>query len=278
MYYYLLLLSLFSAIIFIYTLYLVIIYLFADGRYHLYKHFKPFPTSYKKILLDYFPFYTKLPRYLQRRLEACIMVFMKEKEFIGRGVEIDETKKVIVAANACLLTIGHDRCEYKHVKSIFLYPEAVFKREKIQNGWIVTEAGQVLLGEAWQGGEVVLSWQDVVAGDSNPNDGKNVALHEFAHQLDLQDGAADGTPPLPWRLYPKWANIMQKEFTKLQTLYKKHKKGFLDYYALTNAAEFFAVATEYFFEKPKFLKKHEPELYELLSKYYNLDPASWSST
>ena len=273
--YYIILFFIFIFILALYILYHLYIFLVVDGRYKIYKVFAHFPKRYEEILQKEFPFYSKIPKKLQRRLKACILVFIKEKEFIGRGVEVDEEKKVIVAANACLLTIGHDKCEYKHVKSIFLYPEAVFKREKIQNGWIVTEEGQVLLGEAWQGGEVVLSWKDVVAGDLNPNDGKNVALHEFAHQLDLEDGAADGTPPLPWKLYPKWTNIMQKEFTKLQTLYQKHKKGFLDYYALTNAAEFFAVATEYFFEKPKFLKKHEPELYKLLAEYYNLDPASW---
>ena len=273
--YYLLLLSLFSAIAFTYALYLGLIYLSTDGRYHLYKRFKPFPKRYQEILKTYFPFYAKLPRYLRRRLEACIMVFIKEKEFIGRGIEIDDTKRVLVAANACLLTIGHDRCEYKHVKSIFLYPEAIFKKERIQNGWIVTEEGQVLLGEAWQGGEVVLSWRDLLAGDANPSDGRNVGLHEFAHQLDMEDGVADGTPPMPLSSYKQWTKVMSREFHKLQELYTKHKKGFLDYYALTNAAEFFAVATEAFFEKPKLLRRKEPELYDALKEYYRLDPASW---
>ena len=139
----------------------------------------------------------------------------------------------------------------------------------------MTEAKQVLLGEAWQGGEVVLSWSDLVAGDENPNDGRNVGLHEFAHQLDMEDGVADGTPPMPLPSYKHWSEVMSREFHKLQKLYKKHKKGFLDYYALTNAAEFFAVATEAFFEKPKLLRRKEPELYEALKEYYRLDPASW---
>ncbi len=273
--YYLVLALIFFILALLYGLYLILIYVGTDGRYHLYKRFKPFPKAYKKVLLEHFPFYAKLPRSLQRRLEACILVFIKEKEFIGRGIEVDEAKKVLIAANACLLTVGHDRCEYKHVKSIYVYPEAVFKKERIQNGWIVTEEGQVLLGEAWQGGEVVLSWRDLVAGDENPNDGKNVGLHEFAHQLDMEDGIADGTPPMPLRNYKHWTKVMRREFHKLQELYKKHKKGFLDYYALTNAAEFFAVATEAFFEKPKQLQRKEPELYEALKEYYRLDPASW---
>ncbi len=273
--YYLLLLAIFLFVTLFYAVYLGFIFLSTDGRYHLYKRFKPFPKKYKEILNKHFPFYSMLPRVLQRRLEACILVFVKEKEFIGKDIEIDDTKKVLIAANACLLTTGHDKCEYKHVKSIFVYPEAVFKKNRIQNGWIVTQEDQVLLGEAWQGGEVVLSWRDLVAGDENPNDGKNVGLHEFAHQLDMEDGVADGTPPMPIRNYKHWTNVMSKEFKKLQELYMKHKKGFLNSYALTNAAEFFAVATEAFFEKPKTLQKREPELYKALKEYYNLDPASW---
>lgn len=273
--YYLLLLAIIIFIALSYATYLMFLFFSIDGRYHLYKRFKPFPKSYRETLLRHFPFYTMLSKHLRRRLEACILVFIKEKEFIGRKIEIDDEKKVLIAANACLLTIGHDRCEYKHVKSIFVYPEAVFKKNQIQNGWVVTEENQILLGEAWQGGEVVLSWRDLVAGDENPNDGRNVGLHEFAHQLDLEDGMADGVPPMPLQNYKHWTKVMSKEFHKLQELYKKHKKGFLDYYALTDPAEFFAVATEAFFEKPKMLKKKEPELYEALKEYYNLDPAQW---
>ncbi|WP_084275145.1 zinc-dependent peptidase [Nitratiruptor tergarcus] len=276
MQYYLLLMLLFGAILLIYVFYQAFIFLVTDGRYKLYKLLGHFPKKYQEYLKAYFPFYNRLPQHLRKRLEACIFTFIKEKEFIGRGIKIDDMKKVLIAADACLLTIGHDRCEYKHVKSIFVYPEAVMKHEKIANGWIVTEQDQVLLGEAWQGGEVILSWRDLVAGNQNPNDGKNVGLHEFAHQLDMEDGEADGTPPLPLQLYPRWSSIMSKEFAKLQELYKKHKKGFLDYYATTNAAEFFAVATEAFFEKSERLQKEEPELYAILKEYYNLDPASWN--
>ncbi|BAF69321.1 zinc-dependent peptidase [Nitratiruptor sp. SB155-2] len=274
MQYYLLLLSLFGLILLSVLIYQMYLFMVTDARYKLHKRFGRFP--YTDILRRYFPLYEKLPKELQRRLKACILTFIREKEFIGKGIKIDTTKKVLIAANACLLTIGHDRCEYKHVKSIFLYPEAVFKKEKIQHGWIVTEQNQILLGEAWQGGEVVLSWKDLVAGDLNPTDGKNVGLHEFAHQLDMEDGVADGTPPLPLKLYSRWSQIMSQEYKKLQKELKHHHKGFLDPYAATNEAEFFAVATEYFFEKPKKLQKEEPELYNLLKEYYNLDPASWN--
>ncbi len=272
--YYLLLLLLFITIVIVRVLFWLWEFVRTDLRYYLYK-LRPFPKEYEAILLRYFPLYQKLPRFLQKRLQACILVFIKEKEFVGVKLKIDETKKVLVAANACLLTIGHDRCMYKNLYTIYLYPETIVKKQQTINGWIVSEQKEVLLGEAWQSGEVVLSWRDLVAGDINPSDGKNVGLHEFAHQLDMLDGEADGTPPLPLKMYRWWTKVMQKEFNKLQQLYKKHKKGFLDYYAITNAAEFFAVATEAFFEKPKKLQKEEPQLYQALKAYYKLDPASW---
>ncbi|MRI58991.1 MAG: hypothetical protein C6H99_05745 [Epsilonproteobacteria bacterium] len=273
--YYLLLLYLFGLMLFGYVAYHIYITLVTDGRYRFYKLFRPFPKRYAKILERSFPFYESLPQNLKRNLEACIMTFIKEKEFIGRGVTIDDEKKVLVAANACLLTVGRDRCEYKHVKTIILYPEAVLKREKIQEGWVVREEEKVLLGEAWQGGAVVLSWSDLQTGDLNPNDGHNVGLHEFAHQIDMEDGYADGVPPLPLRLYPKWSKIMSEAYKDLKELYEKHKRGFLSAYALTNEAEFFAVATEVFFEQPHRLKKYEPRLYELLKEFYKVDPIQW---
>ena len=278
MHYYLLLLYLFGFLLFAYIAYQTYVTIVTDGRYRLYKLFKPFPRMYAKILRTSFPFYNSLPKNLKKRLEACIMTFIKEKEFIGRGIRIDDEKKVLIAANACLLSIGRDRCEYKHVKTIILYPEAMVKKEKIQEGWIVREMDQVLLGEAWQGGAVVLSWRDLVAGDLDPDDGRNVGLHEFAHQIDMEDGYADGVPPLPLRLYPKWSRVMSKAYNDLKELYEKHKKGFLDAYALTNEAEFFAVATEVFFEQPQKLKKYEPELYDILKEFYGLDPIQWKRT
>ncbi len=273
--YYLLLLYLFGAILFIYIAYHLYITLVTDGRYRLYKLFGTFPKNYQNILEHSFGFYKLLPKELQRRLHACILTFIKEKEFIGQGIKIDDAKKVLIAANACLLSIGQDRCAYKHIHTIILYPEPIVKNEHIQQGWIVQERRAILLGEAAQGGVVVLSWKDVVAGDSNIDDGLNVGLHEFAHQLDMEDGYADGVPPLPFKLYPLWSKVMRKAYLDLKKLYQKHKKGFLDAYALTNEAEFFAVATEVFFEQPQRLLKYEPELYEILKKFYKLDPLQW---
>lgn len=272
--FYIVLFFIFSLVLFVYIAYHLYIYLVTDGRYKLYK-LRPFLKKYRSYLAKHFPIYNRLPPKIRRNLEACIMVFIKEKEFKGVGIEVDEYKKILIAANACLLTAGRDRCEYKHVYTIYLYPQTMLKKNRIQEGYIVKEEHQALLGEAWQGGEVVLSWRDLVAGDANPDDGHNVGFHEFAHQLDMEDGYADGVPQLPWKLYRVWSKVMQKEYEKIKKLYQRGKRSVLDIYAITSPAEFFAVATEAFFEKPKKLKKEEPELYELLRAFYKLDPASW---
>ncbi|WP_267905525.1 zinc-dependent peptidase [Nitrosophilus alvini] len=265
----------FLSLIFIYLIYRFYIFITTDFRYQLCK-FKPFPQKYRSFLRQRFPIYKRLPPDIKRNLHACIMVFIKEKEFIGvKGIVIDDMKKVLVAANACLLTAGIDRCMYKDVKTVILYPEAFVKKEKIINGWVISEEESALLGEAWQSGQVVISYKDLTDGDINPNDGKNVGLHEFAHQLDMADGFADGTPLLPFSLYGRWRRIMSKEFKKIEEIYADYRGSFLDSYAITSPAEFFAVATENFFEKPEKMKKELPELYTLLKEFYRLDPVKW---
>ncbi|MRJ02301.1 MAG: zinc-dependent peptidase [Epsilonproteobacteria bacterium] len=272
--FYIVLFMLFTFILALYLFYHLYLYLVTDGRYHLYKY-RPFPQRYRDYLERWFPFYNLLPRELKRNFHACVLTFMEEKEFIGVGIEVDDYKKLLIAANACLLTAGRDRCEYKHVHTIILYPEAVVKREQIVTGYVVSEENRVLLGEAWQGGAVVLSWRDLILGDLNPRDGRNVGFHEFAHQLDMEDGFPDGTPELPWRLYPLWSQVMEREYKKIERLYREGKRSVLDRYGITSPAEFFAVATEAFFEKPRRLKEEEPELYTLLELYYRVDPAQW---
>jgi len=237
---------------------------------------KKFPKKYSEILNNYFPIYKKLPNNIKKNLHACILVFIKEKEFIGvKGINIDDEKRVLIAANACLLTSGIDECMYKDVKTIIIYPYTFIKKKKLNLGGIISESEEVLLGEAWQSGQVVISWKDLIDGDLNPQDGRNVGFHEFAHQLDMNDGVADGTPSIPFTLYHKWSEVMSKEFKKLKETYKNHKKAILDYYAITNEAEFFAVATEVFFEKPQKLKEIEPDIYDILKEFYRLDPAKW---
>ena len=139
---------------------------------------------------------------------------------------------------------------------------------------VVREGVSVRLGEAWQHGPVILSWDDVLHGAADIHDGHNVVLHEFAHQLDQEAGAAEGAPILPTRsMYVAWARVLSAEYTRLQEDVKHGRKTIIDKYGAVNPAEFFAVATECFFEKARQLKEKHPELYEELRIFYRQDPA-----
>ena len=165
--------------------------------------------------------------------------------------------------------------DYPRLITILVYPHAYVARsvEPIGGG-MVLEGEQTRLGEAWTAGVVVLSWDDVRAGASDIHDGHNVALHEFAHQLDQEDGAADGAPILDRRSrYVAWARVLGAEYDQLRLDAERGRRSVLDDYGATNPAEFFAVATECFFEKPTQMKRKHPELYEELKKYYRQNPA-----
>jgi len=130
-----------------------------------------------------------------------------------------------------------------------------------------------LMGESWGDGVVVISWDDAVRGARNPDDGENVVLHEFAHQLDAEDGITDGTPLLPPGALRTWGGVLSQEYERLHRDIAEHRGSALDEYGATNKAEFFAVATETFFEKPVQLEREHPELYGQLRQFYQQDPA-----
>ncbi|MEC4684995.1 MAG: M90 family metallopeptidase [Nitrospirota bacterium] len=131
------------------------------------------------------------------------------------------------------------------------------------------------LGESWNSGELVLAWDHVKQESVDIRDGHNVVLHEFSHQLDQEDGRADGGPILDrGSSYVAWARILGREYGELVEKVKKHYKDVIDSYGATNPAEFFAVITEAFFKKPAKLKQKHPALYEELKLYYKMDPPS----
>jgi Mlc titration factor MtfA (ptsG expression regulator) len=134
------------------------------------------------------------------------------------------------------------------------------------------------LGEAWTSGPVVLSWDDVLAGGRFPQDGRNVVFHEFAHVLDLTHSGPDGTPELADAAqYRTWHEVMTAEFERLRRQSERRQKTVLDPYGATDAAEFFAVATEAFFERPRHLSNEHPRLYELLRDFYRQEPLQWTA-
>ena len=205
-----------------------------------------------------FPTYNRLSPADQEELQGHIQVFLDEKYFEGcGGLELTEEMKVTIAAQACLLLLHRETDYYPRLITILVYPDAyVAKSIEPLGAGVVSESETARLGEAWRDGVVVVSWDDVQRDAKVPDDGHNVVLHEFAHQLDWQDGLADGAPILDHEgEYTPWARVLGDEFEKLRRNIELGRSDVLDEYGATNPAEFFAVATECFFERPLQLRR-----------------------
>jgi Mlc titration factor MtfA (ptsG expression regulator) len=241
---------------------------------------RPFPAPWEEILARNFPLGLRLPESDRDELRRRTKIFLLEKRFEGvGGLEMTDEIRVTVAAQACLLLLHRDEDDYPALSTILVYPTAyrAHSREHGEYG-MVTESDQVRLGEAWNAETVVLSWDDVRRGAADDSDGHNVVLHEFAHQLDMEDRAANGAPALAdHRMYAAWARVLGHEFEQLQGAVDRHESTLMDAYGTHSPAEFFAVATETFFEKPVELRDEHSELYEQLREFYRQDPAAWSS-
>ena len=236
---------------------------------------RPFVREWEKIIETKVPFYKHLPDSLKEQLHGLIHIFLAEKKFEGcGGLEITDEIKVTIAAQASMLLLNRKTSYFRKLRTILVYPHTYVARAVSSNGVVVIDGRSIRLGESWQNGPVVLAWDSVIGGTRNITDGKNVVLHEFSHQLDQEDGAADGAPILEHRSsYVTWARILGEEYETLRK--KRHRRAVMNKYGATNPAEFFAVATETFFEKPKQMKKKHPELYDELRDYYKLDPLDW---
>lgn len=239
---------------------------------------QPIPPKWRELLEKEVPIYSYLSPALREQLHGLIQIFIAEKHFEGcGGLEVTEDMKVIIAAQACVLLLNRKIKMYPKLDAILVYPTAFVAKSVEQHGWGgFVEKEQVRLGESWHQGMLVLAWDNVQRGAHDPRDGHNVVLHEFAHQLDQEDGRSDGAPLLEkGSQYAGWARHLEAAYNDLQTKVAAHQPSFIDPYGATNPAEFFAVLTETFFEKSRGLKKKYPELYEELKNYYKLDPANW---
>ena len=237
---------------------------------------RPFPEQWLAIIKKNVAFYHRLPEGDQKELLEHILVFLEEKNFEGcGGLQMTDEIKVTIAAQACILLLHREVRYYPELYSILVYPTAFIAkgRQELAPGYFV-ETDQIHLGESWKHGALVLAWDMVKAGAADIHDGHNVVFHEFAHQLDTEDGRADGAPLLERRsMYIAWARILGREYQKLRDEVGRHHATVLDQYGATDPAEFFAVATECFFEKSTEMKRRHPELYEELKLYYKQDPA-----
>lgn len=241
---------------------------------------RPFPNSWQEILERRIPVYKRLSNAMQQELEQLIKRFLYYKEFVGcSGFDITDEVRVVVAAEACVLLLNRPNSCYRGLKWIYMYPSTfVAQREQRDEYGVVSQQRSYLLGESWSNGRVVLAWDSVNAGIADPDDGHNVVLHEFAHQLDQEDGRADGAPLLYTRdSYNVWARVFSKEFCTLQTRVSEGRKTLIDEYGATDPAEFFAVVTETFFERPELMYARHQQLFLALQDYYRVDPRSWKS-
>jgi hypothetical protein len=207
-------------------------------------------------------------------------VFLAEKHFEGcGGLQMTDEAQVTIAAQACVLLLHRQTDYYPNLVSILVYPTTylVPGGQSTPDG-LVAEGTQARLGESWARDVVVLAWDSVLSGAADIHDGHNVVLHEFAHQLDQESGAGDGAPVLPRRsMYVAWARVLGHDFDQLVRDTAHHHRTLIDHYGATNPAEFFAVATETFFEKPRQLQSKHPELYLQLQQFYSQDPAALGS-
>jgi Mlc titration factor MtfA (ptsG expression regulator) len=240
----------------------------------------PFPGTWVGFLERNIAIYRALPTSVQAQLQQLIKRFLHEKHFSGAGgLEVTDEMRVTVAAQACMLQLNRRGALYPRLKYIVLYPSAfIVDRDELQSGGIVRSGRRGLLGESWQNGKVILAWDNVMHGARNFVDGQNVVLHEFAHQLDSETGSTNGAPLLAGESsYRSWAAALSEEFEALQEDALRGRRALLDHYGATHPAEFFAVATETFFEKPAQMKKHHGELFSVLKSYYRIDPSHWQS-
>jgi Mlc titration factor MtfA (ptsG expression regulator) len=185
--------------------------------------------------------------------------------------------RVTIAAQACLLLLNRESHYFPRLRKILVYPAPfIVERLRLEPSGVLQETRHALSGESWTLGQVVLSWEDAANGAAIPDDGANVVIHEFAHQLDQEKGFANGAPPLGTRgRYLAWSTVLSDEFERLRWTAAQGLPSLLNPYGATEPAEFFAVASEVFFEQSHRMAAEHPALYDELRRFYRVDPASW---
>ncbi|MBR90898.1 MAG: hypothetical protein CMO66_06480 [Verrucomicrobiales bacterium] len=241
---------------------------------------RPIPPAWQKYLEDNLPLYNPLPEDLKRQVEGHTQILVEDLNWEGHnGLIMTDEIRVTIAGQASFLILNQKRGFPATLRSVIVYPGAYqAKSIKPTAGGLHTEGKQKVLGQSWDAGVIVLAWDNTKHSAANAHDGHNLVLHEFAHQLDQASGAANGTPILRASdRYRNWWQAMAKTYSSFLDETERGKKTVMDDYGATNPAEFFAVATETFFEKPRQLRKRRPELYHELCTYYQTDPLDWRS-
>ncbi|MGC1181409.1 zinc-dependent peptidase [Legionella sp.] len=221
----------------------------------------------------YLPLLTRLSEQEKARLKRLAILFLHYKSLEGiGGLQITTTMRLIIALQACLpiLNLGLDW--YNDWVSVMIYPNAFSREHSEMDEYGVVHQGRLnLLGESWQRGPVILSCDDAL--HLCEMEGRNVVIHEFAHKLDMQNGRANGFPPLHKGMSGKqWTAVFSHAYADFEMRLQNNNPIPIDPYAATSAGEFFAVFSEFFFEKPIIIKQYYPEVYQLLANFYCQNP------
>lgn len=238
----------------------------------------PFPPHWEEIVRRNVAHYCMLDAAERARLRGFIQVFSAEKYWEGHGgLELTDEIRITISAQACLLLLGLPHDYYRNVLTILVYPSTVVPPPRKIGHFEIPlaplEVPHPLIGQAFLQGPLILIWDAVLHGSRHPEQGHNVVYHEFAHKLDMLDGTADGTPPLQDRAeFRDWVTVCSREYLRLKQAAESGRKSFLSAYGAVSEAEFFAVATEEFFDRPLRLRENAPDLYRVLKEYYRQDP------
>jgi MtfA peptidase len=235
------------------------------------------PEDLWRLTLSRFPFLVHRTVDDLQRLRELSTLFLADKEFAGmQGLEVDDGMAVAIAAQACLPILRLGLSQYDAFKGIVVHPDVVVaRREVMDEDGVVHHYQEELSGEAMEGGPVMLSWRDVADAGDSAAWGYNVVIHEFAHVLDMRDGAPDGVPLLPDRAArERWLAVLEPQWQDFCARVDAGEDTLIDPYGAEAIDEFFAVASEVFFVNAPALRAEHPQLYELLAGYYRQDPAA----
>lgn len=239
----------------------------------------PFPPVWEDVILRNVAHYGSLNEAERAHLRALVQVFITEKYWEGCGglVMTDEIRATI-SAQACLLLLNLPHNYYQNVESILVYPSTVVPPPRAPGFFEASIAPPEdvgpIIGEALYQGPVIIIWDAALHGGRHPELGHNVVYHEFSHKLDMLTGAANGTPALRDREeYQDWVRVCSRDYLRLRDDAAHGRESFMDDYGATDEAEFFAVATEQFFDRPQVMLVQAPDLYRVLKEYYCQDPA-----
>lgn len=237
----------------------------------------PLTPEQRAVVERLVPLVRRLPAPLRQSLEGKMNLFMDQVTFRGQnGLEVSEAMQLSIAAQACLLVVNSPAW-YDTLRNVLIYPSTFVAQHDVHDGLLVREASHANLGESWARGPVVLSWDAALHGGLIADDGHNVVIHEFAHQLDGLSGHTNGIPVLrKGQAYARWEQAMLGAYHDHVDRLERGEPTLIDPYGATNHQEFFAEAIVTFFERPRELRREEPALYAQLAQLLALDPALWA--